>query len=133
MISHYHKAQRFRKGVGGQRGLARGNPAHARDSIFFCIFFPIPPLGEAEHNLGEQFLLHLGLCQSPTPSRQPLFETFEKQSLDKVLQHEAELAICRQLNGYHNRNMTVATACALKTLSSLINFTCAKLWASFSH
>ena len=32
-----------------------------------------------EHNSGGQFLLYFGLCCSPTPSRQPLFETSEKK------------------------------------------------------
>ena len=34
------KNQRFRKGVGGQRGFAQGNPSHAIDS---GPVFPMPP------------------------------------------------------------------------------------------
>ena len=41
-----------------------------------CILFPIPPSGEGGHNSGEQFLLHLGSCQSPTPSHQPRSENY---------------------------------------------------------
>ena len=36
--------QRFRKGVGGQRGLVRGTPSYARDSgIFPASFFLFLP------------------------------------------------------------------------------------------
>ena len=34
-----HKSQKFRKGVGGQRGLARGAPSQARDSDLFSVLF----------------------------------------------------------------------------------------------
>ena len=57
--------QKFRKGVGGQRGLARGNPSKARDSGLFSVPYFL-----------ENFsALSFGLCLSPTPARQPLFET----------------------------------------------------------
>ena len=70
------KLPKFRKGVGGQRGLARGNPSYARDSGLFSISsFSYAPLGEGGHNSGELFGLFLGVRLSPTPSRQPLFET----------------------------------------------------------
>ena len=36
--------QKLRKRVGGQRGLAQGNPSHAIDSrMFFCPLLPMPP------------------------------------------------------------------------------------------
>ena len=53
----------------------------------FLLLFPIPPLGGGGHNSGEQFLLHLGPCQSPTPSTA---EFQQPQSLlvsEKVLQY----------------------------------------------
>ena len=37
--------------------------------------FPIAPLGEGGHITGACFGLFLGVCLSPTPSRQPRFET----------------------------------------------------------
>ena len=40
----------------------------------FCTLF-LCPLGEGGHISGELFGLFLGVCLSPTPSRQPLFET----------------------------------------------------------
>ena len=69
--------QKFRKGVGGQRGLARGSPSKARDSGLFSVPFFLCPLslGEGGQISGELFGLFLGVCLSPTPSRQPLFET----------------------------------------------------------
>ena len=36
--------QRFRKGVGGQRGLAQGNPSHAIDSGLLSALFILSPL-----------------------------------------------------------------------------------------
>ena len=65
-------------GVGGQKGLARGNPSKTRDSGLFSIQFPYAPLGEGGHISGELFWLSLGVCFSPTPSRQPLFETSDQ-------------------------------------------------------
>ena len=53
--------QRFRKGVGGQRGLAQG----------------IPPIPQIQAFFLRHFLLNFGRCWSPTPSCQPLFETSE--------------------------------------------------------
>ena len=34
--------QKFRKGVGGQRGLAQGNRSHARDSDLFSVPLFLP-------------------------------------------------------------------------------------------
>ena len=62
--------------VGGQRGLAQGDPSCAEiQTSFLCPFFrfSMPLLGEMEHNSGDQFSLHFGTRSSPTPSRQPLF------------------------------------------------------------
>ena len=67
--------QKFRKGVGGQRGLPRGNPSKTRNSGLFLYPFSYAPLGEWGHISGELFGPFLGVCLSPTPSRQPLFET----------------------------------------------------------
>ena len=73
------KNQSFRKGVGGQRGLAQGNPAHTIDSGHSSAPFSYAPLSVAEHTFGGDFLLlQFGRSCSPTPSRQPLFETSEK-------------------------------------------------------
>ena len=67
--------QKFRKGVGEQRGLARGNPWKARDSGLFSVPFFLCPLRRRGHISGEFFGLFWAVCLSPTPSRQPLFET----------------------------------------------------------
>ena len=50
--------------------MARGNPSNARDA----------PLGEGEHISGELSWLFLGVCLSPTPSRQPLLETSDNSN-----------------------------------------------------
>ena len=74
-LKNVQENQKFRKGVDGQRRLARGNPPCARDSgLLFCALFPTP-LGEGGHISGELIWRFFGLCLSPTPSRQPLFET----------------------------------------------------------
>ena len=68
--------QRFRKGVGGQRGLAQGNPSHTIDSgLFSAPFFLWPP--DENIILRDNYLLSFGRCWSSTPSRQPLFETYD--------------------------------------------------------
>ena len=43
----------------------------------FLYPFSYAPLGEGGHNSGDLFGLFLGVRLSPTPSRQPLFETSE--------------------------------------------------------
>ena len=56
--------------------LARGNP---RIRASFLYPFSYAPLGEGGHISGELLWLFSRVCLSPTPSRQPLFETFYKQ------------------------------------------------------
>ena len=71
--------QKFRKGVGGQSWLARGDPSHARASDLFSVPFSYATLmRRGKHNFGVQFLPYLGPCKLPTPSRQPLFETSDR-------------------------------------------------------
>ena len=68
--------QRFRKGVGGQRGLARGDPSCARDSDLFSVpFF----LGEGEHNSGDQLLLCLGPVGHQPPPANPFRNLWQFQ------------------------------------------------------
>ena len=65
----HHIHQKFRKGVGGQEIL--------EVEASFLHPFSYAPLGEEPHTPGDLFSLLLGICWSPTPSRQPLFETSE--------------------------------------------------------
>ena len=60
--------QRFRKGVGGQRGGWREEilPAQRFRHLFWTLF-PISPLGEGRHNSGEQLLLHFGALSVANP------------------------------------------------------------------
>ena len=44
----------------------------------FLYLFSYAPLGEGGHITGERFFAIFGVCLSPTPSRQPLFETSDK-------------------------------------------------------
>ena len=89
--------QKFRKGVGGQRGLTRGNHSYARDSGLFSVPFFLCPLGEGGHNSGDLFWLFLGVRLSPTPSRQPLFETSELNSpSSEILHFTGKQAISRE-------------------------------------
>ena len=66
--------QKFRKGVGGQ-GWREEILRRPELQASFLYPFPYAPLGEGEHISGEFWGLFLGVCLSPTPSRQPLFET----------------------------------------------------------
>ena len=52
---HHSLIQRFRKGVGGQRGLAQGNPSHIIDSGPFSAPFFLCPLVSRRTYLGENF------------------------------------------------------------------------------
>ena len=51
--------QKFRKGVGGQKGLARGDPPYARDS---CPFSYATLWREADTILESFFALYFGHC-----------------------------------------------------------------------
>ena len=53
-------ASEVSKGVGGHKGLARGDPSYARDLGLFLYPFSYAPLGEGGHNSGEQFWLYVG-------------------------------------------------------------------------
>ena len=66
----------FEKGL-ADRGGWQGNPSHTIDSGRFSAPVSYPHLWVGEHTSGGQFLLFFGCCWSPTPSRQPLFETSE--------------------------------------------------------
>ena len=62
--------QRFRKGVGGQRGLARGNPSCARDSGLFSVLFFLCPLRRRGTHFWRTFWLFLEANPlPPTPFR----------------------------------------------------------------
>ena len=69
---HY---QKFRKGVGGQRGLSRRNPS------YFLYPFSYAPLGKGGHISGELYWAVFGVCLSPTPSSQRLFETSDTKNM----------------------------------------------------
>ena len=47
----------------------------------FLYPFSYAPLGEGGHISGKLFGLFLGVRLSPTPSRQPLFETFAREGV----------------------------------------------------
>ena len=72
-----HVVQKFRKGVGGQRGLSRRILPMPEIEASFLYLFPYAPLGEGGHIAGAFSGLFWGVCLSPTPSRQPHFETSE--------------------------------------------------------
>ena len=79
------RAKRIPKIGSFEKGLAvRGGcreeilPMPEIEASFLCLFAYAAPLGEGGHIAGELFGLFLGVCLSPTPSRQPLFETSDK-------------------------------------------------------
>ena len=53
----------------------------------------MPPLGEGEHNSGDQFSLYFGPRLSPTPSRQPLFETSDLYKLEEKTEMAFKVAV----------------------------------------
>ena len=55
-----NKHQKFRKGVGRQRGLARGNPSYTRDSGLFSVPFFLCPLTRRGTNFWRTFWALLG-------------------------------------------------------------------------
>ena len=64
------KDQKFRKGVGGQRGLARRKPSNPRDLGLFSVPFFLCPLRRMGTHFWRTFGLFFGVfCLSPTPSR----------------------------------------------------------------
>ena len=84
----FSKVGRFRKGVGGQRGLARRNPSYARDGGLFLHPFSYASLRRRGTHFWTTFWLFLGVCESPTPSCQPLFETSDKGKLGSQTKHD---------------------------------------------
>ena len=61
--------QKFRKGVGGQRGLARGNPSKAGDSGLFSVPFFLCPLRRRDTFLKNCLALFGGfVCRQPPPA-----------------------------------------------------------------
>ena len=79
--------QKFRKGVGGQRGLARGSPSKARDSGLFSVPFFLCPLRRRRTNFRRTFwTLFEGLFVAnplpPTPFQNLRLYQLHGQSLN---------------------------------------------------
>ena len=73
-LNNFH--QKFRKGVGRQKGLARRNPSYARDwGLFSAPFFPCPWRRRGTHFWRIFWTVFGGLLVANPLSRQPLFET----------------------------------------------------------
>ena len=72
-------SQRSRKGVGGQRGLAQGNPSRTTDSGLFPAPLFLCPLRKRRRTQfwGTFFAVFWALVGRQPPSCQPLFETSE--------------------------------------------------------
>ena len=71
------ECQKFRKGVGGQRGLARRNPSYAGHSGLFSVPLFLGLLRRTATHYWSLFWAIFGGVFVATPSRQPLFETSE--------------------------------------------------------
>ena len=69
------KHQKFQKGVGARKSFI----CQIFRPLLFPLF-PMPPWAKGDTFLGNVFWLFLGVCLSPTPSRQPLFETSENKA-----------------------------------------------------
>ena len=69
-FGRYRLCQRFRKGVGGQRGLGQGNPSHAIDSgLFSASFFLRPLMSRRTPFSGTFFAVFLGAVdRQPHPA-----------------------------------------------------------------
>ena len=66
---------RFEKGFADRGGWREKTLQRPEIQTFSLYPFSYAPLGERGHISGELFGLFLGVCLSPAPSRQPLFET----------------------------------------------------------
>ena len=67
--------QKFREGVGWQRGLARGDPSYAKDSgLFSAPFFLWPPREKEAHNSEESFLQFFRPVSRQPPPANPFSE-----------------------------------------------------------
>ena len=67
----------FEKGLADRGGWREETLQRPEIQASFLYPFSFAPLGEWGHISGEHLGLFLGGCLSPTPSRQPLFETSE--------------------------------------------------------
>ena len=65
----------FEKGLAGRGGWREEILPMPEIQTSSCALFPMPPLGEGEHNYGDQLLLYSRPRQTATPSRQPLFDS----------------------------------------------------------
>ena len=65
----------FDKGLADKGGWREETLQRPEIQASFLYPFSYAPLGKWGHISGELFGLFLGVCLSPTPSRQPLFET----------------------------------------------------------
>ena len=66
-----HKIQKFRQGVGGQRGLARGDPSHAKGSDLVLCPFSYSSLRKRGTPFWGSIFAVFWPRWSPTSSRQP--------------------------------------------------------------
>ena len=67
----------FEKGLADRRGCREEILSMPETGASSLYHFSYAPSGEGGHISGEFVLLCFGVCLSPTPSRQPLFETSE--------------------------------------------------------
>ena len=94
----------FEKGLADRGGWREDTLQRPEIQASFLHPFSYAPLGEGGHISGEIIGLFLGVCLSPTPSRQPLFETSEvfKESVP-----ESMLRRPLQKQNLHNRKNPV--------------------------
>ena len=114
--------QKFRKGVGGQRGLARRNPSKARDLGLFSVPFFLCLLRRMGTHFWRSFGVLLGVCLSPTPSCQPLFETSDKNGTHST-------SFCSTTGHTPMSGIPKSVSVAMQSLAVKKNFFLCKFWA----
>ena len=86
----------FEKGLADKGGCREEILPMPEIAASFLCPFSYAPLGEGGHITGEHFLAVFGVCLSPTPSRQPLFETSDSMVCRTYGLHAGHLSRKRQ-------------------------------------
>ena len=112
----------FEKGLADRGGWREEILQRPEIQASFLYPFSYAHLGERGHISGELFGLFLGVCLSPTPSRQPLFETSDNrkstlQSTPKASRFFGQ----RSLSTLVDRDLTQGLTKAIFLLSSRLN------------
>ena len=83
-------SQKFRQGVGRQRGLARRNPSKARDLGLFCVPSFLCPLRRMWTHFWRAFWALFGVCLSPNPLPPTPFRNLRLKRPERACGHVSD-------------------------------------------